>query len=106
MTKFYSFLESIQNHDEKLVGSVKEAYKLIFEGLGTEEALDDADMKLEQNTEEKDAESASLMTEDELKDISEQSIASDSIEEDISSDSDELGDEDVNIDGLDELVEE
>lgn len=106
MNKFYNFLESIENHDEKLVGSIKEAYKLIFEGLATEEALDDADMKLEVNTEEKETEDAPLMSDDELLDISEQDIGADSIEAETSPESDEISDEDVRIDGLDELIEE
>ena len=80
MNKFYNFLESIENHDENLVGSIKEAYKLIFEGLSTEEAVNDAYMKLEVNTEEKETEK--------------------------SPESDEISYEDIRIDGLDELIEE
>lgn len=51
MKQFYDFLDSISKVNPTLVEGVKKAHQIIYEGLGTEEALDEADMKLEQNTE-------------------------------------------------------
>lgn len=96
MKQFYDFLDSIKQVDPVLVEGIKKAHKVIYEDLATEEVLDDAEMKLSQNTEEKIAETLPPVepTPEESADLSEQDIPMDEIEEDIS------------IDGLDELVEE
>jgi len=61
MKKFYDFLDSIKHVNPTLIEGVTDAHKIIVEGLQTEEALDDADMKLEQNTEEKISESEPMV---------------------------------------------
>ncbi len=85
MKEFTAFLESIKEINPTLIEGIKEAYTAVHEGLATEEALDEADMKLEQNTEEKIAETQ------EISDVPMENNSSD---------------EDISIEGLDELIEE
>ena len=56
MKQFYDFLDSIKHANPTLIEGIIGAYKIITEGLQTDEVLADADMKLEQNTEDKIAE--------------------------------------------------
>jgi len=51
MKQFYDFLDSINEVNPTLVEGVKQAHKIIYEGLGTEMAVDEADMKLEEKSE-------------------------------------------------------
>ena len=106
MKKFYNFLESIKSYDSNLIESIQNAHKIIFEGLETEEALDSADMALEQNTEEKISENAPIVTPEETLDMAEQDIVADTVEMETPTPSDEISEEDISIDGLDELVPE
>lgn len=106
MKKFYNFLESIKSYDSNLIESIQNAHKIIFEGLETEEALDSADMALEQNTEEKIAENAPIITPEDTADMSDQDISLDDDEMDVPEASDEISEDDISIDGLDELIPE
>lgn len=106
MKKFYNFLESVKSHDPRLIEGIRAAYDLIFEGLSTDEALDSADMALEQNTEEKIAENAPIITPEDTADMSDQDISLDDDEMDVPEASDEISEDDISIDGLDELIPE
>jgi hypothetical protein len=66
MNKFYNFLESIKEANPALIEGVQKAYNILHEGLATDEALDEADMRLEHNTEEKLGGDAPLVDEFDL----------------------------------------
>lgn len=71
VNKFCDFLESIKAVNPIFVEAVQNAYNLLHEGVATEEALDEADIKLNQNTEEKLNEDAPLVNELESDEIEE-----------------------------------